>query len=120
MYYLSIIDNKIGFKISDIHTILESDISISDEIYTRFFDEQKIGKQFRILDINGLTFEEIFEEYTPDPIPIEKSLVEILQDRVVALEIDKVNLQNELDQAKNDNLTTMVALADVYEQLLAL
>ena len=63
MYYITICEDGFGFKVPDIHIITDKDKYISDEIYNRFFEEQSQGKSFRIKDINGSTFEEIFEEY---------------------------------------------------------
>jgi hypothetical protein len=63
MYYIFQNGDDFGFKCNEIHEITESDILISDEIYQRFFDEQCGGRLLRVKDINGTTFEEIFEEY---------------------------------------------------------
>jgi hypothetical protein len=63
MYYITICNDGFGFKVPDIHIITEEDKYISDEIYNRFFEEQSQGKSLRLKDINGSTFEEIFEEY---------------------------------------------------------
>lgn len=68
--YISVINGNIGFKVDGVHEILDTDIAISKEIYDRFFMEQSQGKQFRILNINGSTFNEIFEEIIPEPIPL--------------------------------------------------
>lgn len=65
MYYITICNDGFGFKVPDIHIITEEDKYISDEIYNRFFEEQSQGKSLRLKDINGSTFEEIFEEYQP-------------------------------------------------------
>lgn len=60
--YLSGSGLEFGFKHPKINEILADDIEISDEIYNRFFEEQETGKQFRVKNKNGVTFEEIFEE----------------------------------------------------------
>ena len=66
MKYISISEtNDIGFKDDDINIIIKTDIPISDEIYNMFFEQQSIGKQFKIKNLDGATFEEIFEEYQP-------------------------------------------------------
>ena len=65
MYYITNYKDSFGFKIPDIHTITAEDKCISDEIYSRFFEEQTKGKSLRIKDIDGTTFEENFEEYQP-------------------------------------------------------
>ena len=120
MKYLIYSDSTVGFKDDSINEILLTDVKISDEIYNKYFEESTKGKCFKILDINGETFEDIFQEVEFVLPPLPKTKVDILQERVDALETDKINLQNELEQAKSDNLVTMEALADVYEQLLAL
>lgn len=63
MYYIFQNGDDFGFKCNEIHEITESDMLISDEIYQRFFDEQCGGRLLRVKNINGTTFEEIFEEY---------------------------------------------------------
>lgn len=60
--YLSGSGLEFGFKHPKINEILPDDIEISDEIYNRFFEEQGQGKQFKVVNKQGTTFEEIFEE----------------------------------------------------------
>ncbi|WP_251860385.1 hypothetical protein [Clostridium sp. Marseille-Q2269] len=82
MKYLYIDGEDFGFKDSKTNKILETDMAIHDGIYNRFFQEQSQGKQFKIKNINGTTFEEIFEEVIPEPsdlIPVEPSPIEKLQ-----------------------------------------
>ena len=57
--------NEICFKDDSINIITDKDVLISDEIYVMFFEQQSIGKQFKIKNLNGTTFEDIFEEYQP-------------------------------------------------------
>lgn len=57
--------NEVCFKDDGINIITDEDVSISDEIYAVFFEQQSIGKQFKIRNLKGTTFEEIFEEYQP-------------------------------------------------------
>lgn len=61
--YLSGDGKTFGFKHPKINTILENDVKISDEIYNEFFKRQEAGKQFKVKNKNGETFEEIFEEF---------------------------------------------------------
>ena len=87
MYYITICEDSFGFKVPDIHIITSDDKYISDEIYNRFFEEQAHGKSFRIRDINGTTFEEIFEEYQPandDEQPLSE--IDELKKRIADLE----------------------------------
>lgn len=91
MYYIFQNGNDFGFKCSEIHLITESDVLVSDEIYQRFFREQSghdniCGKSFRIKNIHGTTFEEIFSEY-------ELEHVETSDEKIMKLN----NRLNELD-----------------------
>jgi hypothetical protein len=90
--YLAIINGDITFKTPEIHEILESDVKISDEIYNRFFELQSQGKQFKIKDMNGTTFEEIFVEVIPDAIPQPKSELEILKETVDILVLSSLGV----------------------------
>ena len=98
MYYITICDNGFGFKVPDIHIITEEDKYISDEIYNQFFEEQAQGKSLKLKDINGTTFEEIFEEYqsTNDDLD-EQPISEIdeLKQRIATLEAMVEALLNE-------------------------
>lgn len=85
--YISLEGNKFGFKDPDIHEILPTDVQISDEIYNRYFELQSQGKQFKINNINGVTFEEIFEEVIPEPPgPQPKTEVELLKDQLATMQ----------------------------------
>lgn len=86
----------VGFKDKEINTILETDIEISDELYNKYFELQAQGKQFKIKNINGITFEEIFEEYIPEPVPQEPS------------EVDKLKAENETMKQSIAELTVLV------------
>lgn len=66
--YLSLnIDGTYGFK-DNSNQILTADVEIADEIYNKFFEMQSLGKIYKVKDINGATFEDIFEEILPVPI----------------------------------------------------
>lgn len=81
--------NEICFKDDSINIITDIDEPISDEIYNMFFEQQSIGKQFKIKNIKGTTFEEIFEDYQPiNDVLDEKPLSETeeLKRRVAQLE----------------------------------
>lgn len=98
MYYIAICEDGFGFKVPDIHIITEEDKYISDEIYNRFFEEQAQGKSLRLKDINGTTFEEIFEEYQPTSDDLDEqplSETEELKQRVAQLEAMVQALLNE-------------------------
>ena len=64
MKFITINDlNEVCFKDDDINIITDKDKPISDAIYAMFFEQQSMGKQFKIKNFNGATFDEIFEEY---------------------------------------------------------
>lgn len=81
--------NEICFKDDNVNIITDSDVLISDEIYNTFFEQQSLGKQFKIKNIDGDTFEEIFEEYQQEINDLEEqqlSETEELKLRVAQLE----------------------------------
>ena len=89
MHYITIYGDGFGFKVPDIHIITGEDKLISDDIYNRFFEEQTKGKSLKLKDINGETFEEMFEEYQPindnlDDQPISET--DELKQRIANLE----------------------------------
>lgn len=78
MYYIFQNGDDFGFKCNEIHEIAETDIPIGDDVYQQFFDLQCNGKSLRIKDINGTTFDEIFEEYTPE-------IMETIEEKIIRL-----------------------------------
>lgn len=77
------------FKDDDINIIAHTDTPISDDIYNMFFEQQSMGKQFRIKNLEGTTFEEIFEEYESTNEDLDEqplSETEELKQRVAQLE----------------------------------
>ena len=99
MKYITISEtNDICFKDDDINIITDMDKPISNEIYNMFFEQQSIGKQLKIKDMNGTTFEEIFEEYQPSNEDLDEqplSETEELRQRVAQLEAMVKALLNE-------------------------
>ena len=99
MRFIGINDwNEICFKDDDINIITDMDEPISDEIYNMFFEQQSMGKQFKIKNIKGKSFEEIFEEYETindelDEQPLSEA--EELKQRVAQLEAIVEALLNE-------------------------
>ena len=71
--YLTIINGNFGFREEK---VLENDVQISDEIYETFILNQEQGKEYKIKNINGATFEEIFEEIPP-AVPSQEELIRI-------------------------------------------
>lgn len=90
MRYISIGENNdICFKDDNINIITNADTPISDEIYNMFFEQQSIGKQFKIKNIDGTTFEDIFEEYQPTNDDLDEqqlSETDELKQRIAKLE----------------------------------
>ena len=90
MKFIAISDlNEICFKDDSINIITDTDRPISDEIYAMFFEQQSMGKQFKIKDFQGATFEEIFEEYLPTNDALEEqpiSETDELKQRIAKLE----------------------------------
>lgn len=64
--YLSKDGNGIpSFKNTEINKDIEdNEVLIGDNIYQQWLDSNKI---YRVNNLNGSTFDEIFEEYMPDP-----------------------------------------------------
>lgn len=80
--------NEVCFKDDSINIITDADVLISDEIYVMFFEQQSLGKQFKVKNIKGTTFEEIFEEYQPEyEYPdTQQSELDMLKQRIADLE----------------------------------
>ena len=81
--------HEVCFKDDSINIITDEDVLISDEIYAMFFEQQSTGKQFKIKNLHGKTFEEIFEEYQPenddsDDQPLSE--IDELKQRIAELE----------------------------------
>lgn len=86
MYYLSLINGEIGFKVSGIHEILPTDVAISMDIYNEFFTNQAQGIEYEINDINGLTFDDIFSVKVKDAYTPPRSDVDILTEQVSSMQ----------------------------------
>lgn len=70
-YYLRIFENKeFGFVIEGVsRDILDTDIPISEDDYTKVFNLQSEGKQFKVKDTpTGDRLFDYIEQFTPDPI----------------------------------------------------
>ena len=82
MKYIYKIDDSFGFKDDSVNVILESDTILSDDIYNKFFEMQGQGKEYKLLNINGNGFEEMFEEIIKGISPAVPSM----DDRLSAME----------------------------------
>lgn len=112
MKYICLENDSFGFKDSKINRILETDIEISEGIYNKFFEEQAEGKQFKIKNLDGKTFDEIFEEVIPEPvepIPSEPSPIEKLQQENKELQ-KQLNKQNARLDEQNKAMAEMMNL----------
>lgn len=104
MKYLFKNDMSFGFKDPEINTIVETDVLISNEIYNKFFELQAQGKQFKIRNINGTTFDEIFEEIIPEPVeplPQEPSPIEKMQEENAELKKQVQETQQSMAEIMN-------------------
>ncbi|WP_035293758.1 hypothetical protein [Clostridium sp. KNHs214] len=111
MKYIFGSGENFGFKDEAINEILETDIPISNEIYNKFFELQSQGKQFKIKNLQGKTFEEIFEEVIPEPIeplPQEPSPIEKMQAENKQLKQDMDDMKQNMQQTIAE-LTMMIA-----------
>lgn len=94
MYYLRIENDNFGFVVDGIHTILATDIPVSNKDYNKFFELQSHGKQFRVVNPKGKTLFEILEEYTP--VLEDISVIPSLDERVEIIEQDLADLMMEI------------------------
>lgn len=94
MYYLRLDNDNFGFVVSGIHTILTTDIPVSNKDYNKFFELQSHGKQFRVVNPKGKTLFEILEEYTP--VLEDISVIPSLDERVEIIEQDLADLMMEI------------------------
>lgn len=105
MGYIKLLENG-EFLLVNYKDLYEDMIEINEEITTKYFEYIKIGKAFSIKDINGETFEDIFEEIVPLPI------VEIpsLEDRILFL-------GEELAQEKLKNIQKDSTISQLGQEL---
>lgn len=111
MKYIFVNEDGFGFKDPEINEILERDVQISDEIYNTFFNLQSDGKQFKIKEINGVTFWDIFEEVIPEPVEqgeVEPSPIEKLQAENLELKKEMENMKQNMQETIAE-LTMMIA-----------
>ncbi|MBE6055845.1 hypothetical protein [Clostridium sp.] len=112
MKYIYLDKEEFGFKDDEINNIEQTDIEIKQEIYNKFFEEQSKGKQFKIKNLEGKTFEEIFQEVIPEPVDpgvVEPSPVEKLQAENAELQKQMAKQNERLDQ-QNKAIAEMMNL----------
>lgn len=97
--YLSVNNEGFCFKDNTLNNVLETDLLISDEIYNEFLENQSQGKEYKILNENGITFEEIFQEIQPAGLTplqelesLDKFLPRCVEDMITASGIDITTL----------------------------
>lgn len=100
--YLSSIDGAPAFKSSDINNILDTDRKLDDYIYTQYAESIVLGRMYKVKDINGATFEEIFEEYTLPPMVIPPTDNEIIAQTITEMQIDLTNQMQTLSSTIAD------------------
>ena len=54
------------FFISDTNEGFEVSKELTEEVYNELEANKKVGKIYKLKNINGTTFEEMFEEYIPE------------------------------------------------------
>ncbi len=77
-----ITDNEYGEFIITSDNVYKNSIELGEGIFLKYIKNVNQGKSYKLVDINGETFEKIFEEIMP--IPIVK--VPTLEQRMEALE----------------------------------
>ncbi|MBS5306486.1 hypothetical protein [Clostridium sp.] len=79
------------FFLSDTNEGFEVSKELTEEVYNELESNKKVGKIYKLKNINGTTFEEIFEEHIPEiEIKEEIGLEEIALDhefRISKLEL---------------------------------
>ena len=79
------------FFLSDTNEGFEVSKELTEEVYNELESNKKVGKTYKLKNINGTTFEEIFEEHIPEiEIKEEIGLEEIALDhefRISKLEL---------------------------------
>lgn len=80
MGYIKLLnDNQFIFCKENLY---ENMVQINEDMSKRYLQEIQSGKVFKLININGSTFEELFEEV----VPIETPKVPNLEERLAALE----------------------------------
>lgn len=113
MKYLFKNDMSFGFKDPEINTIVETDVLISNEIYNKFFELQAQGKQFKIKNLQGETFKEIFEEIIPEPVELPQ---EPIPQEVLTQQVAGLMIENKKKDMAIESLVKMVADLNIKVQ----
>lgn len=102
-------DNEHGEFIITSDNVYKNSIELGEGIFLKYIESVNQGKSYKLVDINGETFEEIFEEI----IPI--SIVEIpsLENRVLSL-------GEELAQEKLKNIQKDSTISQLGQELASL
>lgn len=64
MGYIKLLDNN-QFIFCQCENLYENMVQINGDITTKYLQGIQSGKVFKLKNIDGTTFEEIFEEYSP-------------------------------------------------------
>lgn len=102
--YLRINEDSFGFVVKGIHSLLPTDIEVSEEEYNKFFEMQSEGKQFRLKtkqekSLGLFGYVEEFIDETQIHIPSETELLqeEILKQTEYIVEMDYRLAKLEMD-----------------------
>lgn len=89
MFYLRIEDGSFGFVAKGVHTIVETDIPITDEEYAEFFRRQGAGECFRLKKEwpeSGGLFDYIEPFKMEQPEPMAPTEIDLLKEKVAVLD----------------------------------
>ena len=84
--YITGADGDWGFKDEGHPNLLPIDVEITMPLYTEYFAKHETGIDYRIKDINGVLFDDIFEEIIKVPAVAPPTEMELLQARLVESE----------------------------------
>lgn len=101
-----ITDNEHGEFIITSDNVYKNSIELGEGIFLKYIENVNQGKSYKLVDINGGTFEDIFEEIVPIPI-VE---VPSLEERVLSL-------GEELAQEKLKNIQKDSTISQLGEEL---
>jgi hypothetical protein len=79
--YIKVLEDN-SFLITTTEGLYDGMVAVNEDVINRYFEEIQTGKVFKIKNIEGKDFEEIFKEYEPEPMPQPKSELQALKETV--------------------------------------
>ncbi|WP_102400220.1 hypothetical protein [Haloimpatiens massiliensis] len=114
MIYISIQnENEFLFRNSNVEQIEANDVPVKEEIYLEYL-QREINEKFKIKNLQGSTFEEIFEEVEPEPI--EPREVEPSSQELLAQQVANLAIENKKKDMAIESLVKMVADLNIKVQ----